>query len=86
VMRVLGERFADRRVELVDGVRAHDGRGSVQALPDVVEPFVHVFAEGRTRVESIALAREVVAIVREVVGAEGQGAASERRTGEEVST
>jgi mannose-1-phosphate guanylyltransferase/phosphomannomutase len=86
VMRVLGERLADRRLELLDGVKAYDERGSVQAIPDQVEPLIHVFAEGRTRVESLALAREVLATIDTALDDERQGGGDRRRTSGQVST
>jgi mannose-1-phosphate guanylyltransferase/phosphomannomutase len=86
VMRVLGEQLADRRLELLDGVKAYDHRGSVQAIPDQIEPVIHVFAEGRTRVESLALAREVLATIDAALEAGRQGGADGRRTSDQVST
>ena len=49
VMRVLNERFADRDVDLLDGIKVFDERGWVQVLPDPDEPLVHIYAEGATR-------------------------------------
>ena len=49
VMRLLNERLASRRLDLMDGVKAYDERGWVQVLPDPDEPLVHVYAEGGDR-------------------------------------
>ena len=48
VMRVLNERFADRDVDVTDGIKVFDERGWVQVLPDPDEPVVHLYAEGDT--------------------------------------
>jgi mannose-1-phosphate guanylyltransferase / phosphomannomutase len=70
VMRVLHERLEGRDVDLTDGIKVFDERGSAQVLPDPDEPVVHVYAEGRTPEESDALEAEVRAIVEEILAAE----------------
>jgi mannose-1-phosphate guanylyltransferase/phosphomannomutase len=67
VMRLLNENLASRRLDLLDGVKAWDERGWVQALPDPDEPFVHVYAEGETEELSEELADEVTAWVSAIV-------------------
>ena len=67
VMRLLNENLASRRLDLLDGVKAYDERGWVQALPDPDEPFVHVYAEGATEELSEELADEVAAWVGAIV-------------------
>ena len=67
VMRLLNENLASRRLDLLDGVKAYDERGWVQALPDPDEPFVHVYAEGETEEQSDELADEVAAWVAAIV-------------------
>jgi mannose-1-phosphate guanylyltransferase / phosphomannomutase len=67
VMRLLNENLASRRLDLLDGVKAWDERGWVQALPDPDEPFVHVYAEGGTDELSEELADEVAAWVSAIV-------------------
>ena len=67
VMRLLNENLASRRLDLLDGVKAYDERGWVQALPDPDEPFVHVYAEGATEELSEELADEVAAWVSAIV-------------------
>jgi mannose-1-phosphate guanylyltransferase/phosphomannomutase len=76
VMRLLNERFADRDVDVTDGIKVTDERGWVQVLPDPDEPLVHVYAEGATESESHALQRELGEIVEAIV----QGARAEART------
>ena len=66
-MRLLNENLASRRLDLLDGVKAWDDRGWVQALPDPDEPFVHVYAEGATEDLSEELADEVAAWVSAIV-------------------
>jgi phosphomannomutase len=82
VMRLLNENLASRRLDLLDGVKAYDDRGWVQALPDPDEPFVHVYAEGETPELSEELADEVGAWVAAIV--EGDELAA--RTVEQASS
>ena len=75
-MRVLTERFKDREVDVLDGIKVIDERGWAQVLPDPDEPVVHLYAEGdRGRV---ARAR---AEIREVVEAIMEGATPRREPG-----
>ncbi|HKY24625.1 MAG TPA: sugar phosphate nucleotidyltransferase [Gaiella sp.] len=82
VMRLLNEQLASRRLDLMDGVKAYDERGWVQALPDQDEPVVHLYAEGETAELSEELAAEVAAAVEAIV----QGDELERRTVEQASS
>jgi mannose-1-phosphate guanylyltransferase/phosphomannomutase len=82
VMRVLNENLATRRLDLLDGVKAYDDRGWVQALPDPAEPFVHVYAEGETEEVSDELADEVAAWVAAIV----EGDEAPARTVEQASS
>jgi mannose-1-phosphate guanylyltransferase/phosphomannomutase len=82
VMRLVNEEFADRRLDLRDGVKAYDDRGWVQVLPDPDEPLVHVYAEGETEELSEELSGEVAGFVEAVV----QGDAVEGRTLEQASS
>jgi len=70
VMRLLNENLASRRLDLLDGVKAYDERGWVQALPDQDEPFVHVYAEGATEELSEELADELSQWVAAIVEGE----------------
>ena len=76
VMRVLNERFADRDVDLMDGIKVFDERGWVQVLPDPDEPIVHVYAEGETEAASAELEAEIRTLVEEIM----QGEAAAART------
>jgi mannose-1-phosphate guanylyltransferase/phosphomannomutase len=82
VMRLLNEHLASRRLDLLDGVKAYDERGWVQALPDPDEPFVHVYAEGATTELSDELADEVSGWVEAIV----QGDELPARTVEQASS
>jgi mannose-1-phosphate guanylyltransferase/phosphomannomutase len=82
VMRVLNERLADRRLDLLDGLKAFDERGWVQVLPDPDEPEVHVFAEGADDDASAELAAELEGEIEAVV--KGNGAA--QRTVQQASS
>jgi mannose-1-phosphate guanylyltransferase/phosphomannomutase len=76
-MRLLNERLADKELDLLDGIKASDERGWVQAIPDPDEPLVHVFAEGDSDAVSLELADELEAEVVAIV----QGDAVTGRTG-----
>jgi mannose-1-phosphate guanylyltransferase/phosphomannomutase len=76
VMRLLNERFADREVDLTDGIKVFEERGWAQALPDPDEPVIHLYAEGDTPESSEELAGELRTIVEEIE----QGEAAEART------
>jgi mannose-1-phosphate guanylyltransferase/phosphomannomutase len=82
VMRLVNEHLADRRLDLMDGVKAYDARGWVQVLPDPDEPLVHLYAEGETEELSGELTGEVAGFVEAVV----QGDAAEGRTLEQASS
>jgi mannose-1-phosphate guanylyltransferase/phosphomannomutase len=66
VMRILNERFADREVDLTDGIKVFDERGWAQVLPDPDEPVIHVYAEGETSEASEELAAELSTLVEEI--------------------
>jgi mannose-1-phosphate guanylyltransferase/phosphomannomutase len=66
VMRLLNERFAERDVDLTDGIKVFDDRGWAQVLPDADEPLIHVYAEGETPEVSEELADELAALVDEI--------------------
>ena len=70
VMRVLTERFRDRRVDLLDGIKVFEKRGWAQVLPDPDEPLVHIYAEGKTDDDSKALEEEFRRLVEEIMAAE----------------
>ena len=82
VMRLVNENLADRKLDLMDGVKAYDERGWVQVLPDPDEPLVHLYAEGETEEVTRELAGEVESFVEAVV----QGDAAEQRTLEQASS
>jgi mannose-1-phosphate guanylyltransferase/phosphomannomutase len=66
VMRVLNERFADRDVDVTDGIKIFDERGWAGALPDPDEPVIHVYAEGETSEASHELADELTVLIEEI--------------------
>jgi len=70
VMRQLTERFRDREVDMLDGLKVFDERGWAQVLPDPDEPLVHVYAEGRSDDESRTLEQELQELVEEIVRSE----------------
>jgi mannose-1-phosphate guanylyltransferase / phosphomannomutase len=71
VMRVVTERFRDREVDLLDGIKVFDERGWAQVLPDPDEPLVHIYAEGKTAEDSRALETELRELVEEIMQTEG---------------
>jgi mannose-1-phosphate guanylyltransferase / phosphomannomutase len=73
VMRVLTERLRDRDVDTLDGIKVFDERGWAQVLPDPDEPIIHLYAEGRTREESLELQHELRELVDEIMAGEPAG-------------
>jgi mannose-1-phosphate guanylyltransferase/phosphomannomutase len=67
VMRVLSERLRDRKLDLTDGIKVFEKRGWAQVLPDPDEPFVHIYAEGKTAEDSRALEAELHGLVEEIL-------------------
>ena len=67
VMRLLNERYADRDVDLTDGIKLFEERGWVQVLPDPDEPLIHIYAEGGTEEDSEALEAEMRAQIEEIL-------------------
>ena len=79
VMRLLTERFRDRELDLMDGIKVFEERGWAQMLPDPDEPLVHIYAEGRTEEDSKALEAEFRGIVEEIMQTEGTRSPPEAR-------
>jgi mannose-1-phosphate guanylyltransferase/phosphomannomutase len=71
VMRVVTERLRDREVDLLDGIKVFDERGWAQVLPDPDEPLVHIYAEGKTKEDSLTLETELRELVEEIMQTEG---------------
>lgn len=63
VMRLLGERYHERRVRAQDGVKIQLGDDWVLIRPDPDEPRFHLVAESRTDAEAQALVDEYAGIV-----------------------
>jgi mannose-1-phosphate guanylyltransferase/phosphomannomutase len=70
VMRMLSERLRDRKLDLTDGIKVFEKRGWAQVLPDPDEPVVHIYAEGKTNEDSVALEAELHALVEEIMQTE----------------
>jgi mannose-1-phosphate guanylyltransferase / phosphomannomutase len=75
VMRVLTERMKGKKVETLDGIKVYEKRGWAQILPDPDEPLVHVYTEGKTEADAASLEEEFMALVEEIVGADGEESA-----------
>jgi mannose-1-phosphate guanylyltransferase/phosphomannomutase len=75
-MRLLNERFADREIDTLDGIKVFDERGWMQVLPDADEPLLHLYAEGATEEDSAALEEELREIVETILQEEAQQARS----------
>jgi len=65
VMRMLVERSADRRLEMIDGVKVFHDDGWMLALPDPEEPVTHIWAEASTSAAARELAQEYVRRIRQ---------------------
>jgi mannose-1-phosphate guanylyltransferase/phosphomannomutase len=76
VMRVLSERLRNRKLDLTDGIKVFEKRGWAQVLPDPDEPFVHIYAEGKTEADSEGLEGELHALVEEIMQTEDAAAAT----------
>lgn len=63
VMRVLVEQSRDKKVDLLDGVKIRHGEAWALILPDPVEPVVHLFADGRSILETEQLIEEYRGII-----------------------
>jgi mannose-1-phosphate guanylyltransferase / phosphomannomutase len=77
VMRVLTERMKGKKIDTLDGLKVFEKRGWAQVLPDPDEPLVHVYAEGKTSADAESLEAEFLALVEEVVGADGDESSGE---------
>ena len=58
---------AQPRGRPLDGIKLFDQRGWAQVLPDPDEPVVHIYAEGKTEEDSLALEAELQAMVEEIM-------------------
>ena len=67
VMRSLVERYQDRPLVLVDGVKVLDDDGWALVLPDPDEPVTHVWAEGPTDGAARARAQEYARRMRQLM-------------------
>ena len=76
VMRILNERFADRDVDTLDGIKIFDERGWMQVLPDADEPLLHLYAEGAGEEDTQALEAELRETVESILQGEGERARS----------
>ena len=74
VMRVLNEKLADRKLDLLDGIKVFDERGWMQALPDPDEPVLHLYAEGHDDEATAALEAELRGLVDEILQGDEAGA------------
>jgi mannose-1-phosphate guanylyltransferase/phosphomannomutase len=74
VMRVLAERLHGRELELTDGIKVLDERGWAQVVPDPDEPLVHIYAEGESEEDSVALEGELRALIEDVLQSEAEPA------------
>jgi mannose-1-phosphate guanylyltransferase/phosphomannomutase len=66
-MRELGERVKDLRDQQADGIRVQENGGWAQLVPDPDEPLFHIYAEGSTDDESVALAHRYRTLLDEVL-------------------
>lgn len=46
LMRLMLERYSDREISLLDGVKVHENNGWTLILPDANQPKVHLYANG----------------------------------------
>ena len=67
VMRTIADDYADRDVELFDGVRVSANGGWFLVLPDASDPTVNVYAEGQSNEEADHLMGEVTAKIETLI-------------------
>jgi mannose-1-phosphate guanylyltransferase/phosphomannomutase len=60
LMRQLADRYADTSPDLSDGLKVPVGDDWVLAIPDAMEPWIHLYSEGVTEAEARAHIRELV--------------------------
>jgi mannose-1-phosphate guanylyltransferase/phosphomannomutase len=75
VMRRLIEHSRRRRTDTADGLRVYHRDGWVQVVPDVEDPLLHVFAEGRTPEAAERLRDRYVGVVSDLLATPEVGAA-----------
>jgi mannose-1-phosphate guanylyltransferase/phosphomannomutase len=69
VMRTIADDYADREVEMIDGVRVSANGGWFLVLPDASDPTVNVYAEGHDNATADHLVDEVTARIETLVSA-----------------
>jgi len=69
VMRTIADDYADRDIEMFDGVRVSANGGWFLVLPDASDPTVNVYAEGNSNEEADHLLSEVTAKIEHLVEA-----------------
>lgn len=60
LMRQLADRFADNSNDLSDGLKVPVGDDWVLAIPDAMEPWIHLYAEGATESDARSHIAELV--------------------------
>jgi mannose-1-phosphate guanylyltransferase/phosphomannomutase len=67
VMRTIADDYADRDIELFDGVRVNANGGWFLVLPDASDPTVNVYAEGDSNESADHLVAEISARIENLV-------------------
>jgi mannose-1-phosphate guanylyltransferase/phosphomannomutase len=69
-MRLLIESTKRLRTDHTDGLKVFEKGGWAQLIPDPDEPVFHIYAEGRTREDSMRLEAKYRAMLEEIVSAQ----------------
>jgi mannose-1-phosphate guanylyltransferase/phosphomannomutase len=69
VMRTIADDYADREVEMFEGVRVSAGSGWFLVLPDASDPTVNVYAEGPSTEDASHLLAEISSRIETLVEA-----------------
>ncbi len=68
VVRTLAEELKDEEVELIDGIKVHQGEDWVLVLPDPVRPVIELFAEAATEKAARKLLADYTRRIDEIIG------------------
>lgn len=71
VMRQLIELNRNKDIELLEGIKIFFGGGWINIIPDPIEPYLHLYAEAKTKEEAENVIQEYTDKIHEIKGGEG---------------
>lgn len=72
LMRLMLERYSDREISLLDGVKLHENNGWTLILPDANQPKVHLYANGTSDKDCEERLKQYRADVEEMINNPGK--------------